>query len=40
VPNKQDIPQALRDMTREGDIVMTLGAGDIWKYGNEFLSGL
>jgi len=40
VPNKQDIPALLQQMTREGDIVMTLGAGDIWKFGNEFLSGL
>jgi UDP-N-acetylmuramate--alanine ligase len=40
VPNKQDIPQTLRNMISEGDIIMTLGAGDIWKYGNEFLSGL
>lgn len=40
VPNKQDVPATLRSIMREGDIVMTLGAGDIWKYGNEFLNGL
>jgi len=37
VPNKAEIPALLQKITREGDIVITLGAGDIWKYGMEFL---
>ncbi len=40
VPDKKDIPNLLKSMTKEGDIVMTLGAGDIWKFGNEFLQSL
>jgi UDP-N-acetylmuramate--alanine ligase len=40
VADKKDVPSVLQSMTKEGDIVMTLGAGDIWKYGNEFLAGL
>jgi UDP-N-acetylmuramate--alanine ligase len=40
VPDKKEIPNLLKSMTKEGDIVMTLGAGDIWKFGNEFLQSL
>jgi UDP-N-acetylmuramate--alanine ligase len=40
VPDKKDLPSLLKSMTKEGDIVMTLGAGDIWKFGNEFLNSL
>jgi UDP-N-acetylmuramate--alanine ligase len=40
VPDKHDIPSTLKTLVREGDIVLTLGAGDIWKFGNEFLTAL
>jgi UDP-N-acetylmuramate--alanine ligase len=40
VPDKKDVPALLHAMKREGDVVMTLGAGDIWKFGEEFLSRL
>ena len=40
VPDKRDIPAALAALVREGDIVLTLGAGDIWKFGAEFLAAL
>lgn len=37
VPQKSDLPAFLESLVREGDIVLTLGAGDIWKCGVEFL---
>ncbi|MCS6808212.1 MAG: UDP-N-acetylmuramate--L-alanine ligase [Bacteroidota bacterium] len=40
VPDKHDIPHVLHTVTREGDIVITLGAGDIWKFGDQFLQEL
>ncbi len=33
VPDKNEVPVVLRDIMRKGDIVVTMGAGDIWKYG-------
>ncbi len=38
VPAKSDVPAVLMKLTRQNDIVVTMGAGDIWKYGNEFLN--
>lgn len=38
LPNKADIADAIDTIAREGDIVLTLGAGDIWKSGVEFLN--
>ncbi|HTY60701.1 MAG TPA: UDP-N-acetylmuramate--L-alanine ligase [Acidobacteriota bacterium] len=32
-----DAIQILRETTRSGDLVLTLGAGDVWKVGEEFL---
>lgn len=40
VPNKNEIPDKLLEIVQEGDIVVTMGAGDIWKYGEEFLKKL
>lgn len=40
VPDKKQVPQALRKIVRKGDIVITMGAGDVWKYGEEFLKQL
>ena len=37
VPDKKQIPAFLRSVVKNGDIVITMGAGDIWKYGEEFL---
>jgi UDP-N-acetylmuramate--alanine ligase len=37
VPDKKEVPEHLRTITRKGDIVITMGAGDIWKFGMEFL---
>jgi UDP-N-acetylmuramate--alanine ligase len=40
VRDKKDIPAYLKKITRSGDIVITMGAGDIWKFGEEFLQQL
>jgi UDP-N-acetylmuramate--alanine ligase len=37
VPDKKQIPSYIMNIVRKGDIVITMGAGDIWKYGEEFL---
>jgi len=36
-PDKTKIPELLKSIYRNGDIVITLGAGDIWKYGEKFI---
>ena len=40
VPNKEDVPARLSGLTQPGDVVLTLGAGDIWRYGKVFLERL
>ncbi len=40
VPNKEDVPERIAEITRPGDIVLTMGAGDIWKAGEEILKKL
>ncbi|MEK6755029.1 MAG: UDP-N-acetylmuramate--L-alanine ligase [Bacteroidota bacterium] len=40
VSDKKQIPSYLKSIVRSGDIVITMGAGDIWKYGEEFLKML
>jgi UDP-N-acetylmuramate--alanine ligase len=37
VPDKNQIPDHLSSIVKSGDIVITMGAGDIWKFGEEFL---
>lgn len=37
VPDKREIPEVLKRLVRNNDIVITMGAGDIWKYGEAFL---
>lgn len=37
IPSKNELPTFLDSIVREGDIVLTLGAGDIWKCADEFL---
>lgn len=36
VPDKNDVPKVLYDLKKDGDIIITMGAGDIWKYGEKF----
>jgi len=38
VPDKEDVPEHLLSVVQPGDIVITMGAGDIWKYGEEFIA--
>ncbi len=38
VENKEDISSTLMDVIKKDDIVVTLGAGDIWKYGEKFVN--
>jgi len=38
VPNMGDVRGALRDLLVPGDIVLTMGAGDVWKVGAELLA--
>jgi UDP-N-acetylmuramate--alanine ligase len=40
VPDKTRVPEYLKQIVKSGDIVITMGAGDIWKYGEEFLKQL
>lgn len=35
LPTKQDVIADLRDRLQPGDLVLTMGAGDIWKVGDE-----
>lgn len=37
VPDKKNIPSILTKLKKEDDIIVTMGAGDIWKYGEEFI---
>ena len=38
--DKNKIPALLKNITEKGDIVITMGAGDIWKYGEKFVECL
>ena len=40
VPDKKMIPDYLKSIVKSGDIVITMGAGDIWKFGEKFLNQL
>jgi UDP-N-acetylmuramate--alanine ligase len=40
VPDKNMIPEELMEIKKEGDIIITMGAGDIWRYGEQFVSKL
>ncbi len=37
VEDKNDVPQTLSEIVEDGDIVITMGAGDIWKFGEKFI---
>jgi UDP-N-acetylmuramate--alanine ligase len=38
VQNKTDLPAKLKEIAEEGDIIVTMGAGDIYRYGEEFVN--
>ncbi len=40
IKDKNDVPKFLNEIKKDGDIIVTLGAGDIWKYGETFVSTL
>jgi UDP-N-acetylmuramate--alanine ligase len=40
VPDKKRVPSFLQTVVKKGDIVITMGAGDIWKFGEELLNQL
>ncbi|MFZ0454239.1 MAG: UDP-N-acetylmuramate--L-alanine ligase [Ignavibacteriaceae bacterium] len=40
VKNKADIPHTLIELVKDDDIIITMGAGDIWKYNQEFIGML
>lgn len=40
VADKKDVPARLLEEVREGDIVITMGAGDIYLYGASFIEAL
>ncbi|MEZ4783256.1 MAG: UDP-N-acetylmuramate--L-alanine ligase [Candidatus Kapaibacterium sp.] len=40
VANKDDVPEHLVSLLEPGDIVLTMGAGDIWKIGEKILQRL
>jgi len=40
LPDKKGVPAFLLKMAKKGDMVITMGAGDIWKFGEEFLKQL
>ncbi len=35
--DKTKIPDLLNSIKKDGDIIITMGAGDIWKYGEKFI---
>ncbi len=37
VQDKNNISQTLNEIKRKGDIIITMGAGDIWTYGEKFV---
>ena len=37
VADKNKIPAKLMDLKKKDDIIITMGAGDIWKYGEKFV---
>lgn len=40
VQNKNDIPKTLAEIKRDDDIIVTMGAGDIWKFGEKFVEAI
>ena len=40
VKDKKEIPQKLLELKKDNDIIITMGAGDIWKFGEIFIEKL
>ncbi|WP_441000996.1 UDP-N-acetylmuramate--L-alanine ligase [Fodinibius sp. SL11] len=40
VEQKADLPAKLKEIVEPGDVVITMGAGDIYKYGEQFVEAL
>lgn len=40
VPEKKDVPAFLKTIMKPGDMIITMGAGDIWRYGELFVKQL
>ncbi len=40
VADKKKVPALLNELKKDGDIIVTMGAGDIWKYGDQFVAML
>jgi UDP-N-acetylmuramate--alanine ligase len=40
VADKSEVPEKLMQLKKKDDIVITMGAGDIWKYGEKFVEML
>jgi len=40
IPDKNNIPDVLKGLKQDGDIIITMGAGDIWKFGEKFIGML
>jgi UDP-N-acetylmuramate--alanine ligase len=40
IPDKKNIPDFLMTIKQKGDIIITMGAGDIWKFGDAFIAQL
>lgn len=40
VQDKNDVPKILKSIMQKDDIIVTMGAGDIWKYGEKFIQQL
>jgi UDP-N-acetylmuramate--alanine ligase len=38
IPDKKNVPDFLMSLKQSGDIIITMGAGDIWKFGEEFIA--
>jgi len=37
IPDKKDVAKKLIELKKKDDIIVTMGAGDIWKYGEKFV---
>ncbi|NGP89422.1 UDP-N-acetylmuramate--L-alanine ligase [Fodinibius halophilus] len=40
VEDKTELPKRLKEIVEPGDVIITMGAGDIYKYGEEFVEAL
>lgn len=40
LPDKKGVPAFLLEIVRPGDMIITVGAGDIWRFGEQFITQL